>query len=82
MIAQMRVLAILHTSVCIPTLWFFGHCQELKDSDFGVFYMGHSVAFERIALNGSPDEEFLMNIFDPIVTELDNFVSYIQCIFE
>ncbi len=40
-------------------------------------------AFE-IALDGPLflDEEFMMNIFDPIVSKLDNFARYLQYIFK
>ncbi len=89
MIAQMRVLAILHIPICIPTRWLAGNCQEMKDSDFGVFDMSCTVdlmesAFEKIALDGSLliDEKFMMNIFDPIVSKLDNFARHLQYIFE
>ncbi len=89
MIAQMRVLAILHISICIPTWWLAGNCQELKDADFGVFDMGHTVdlmesAFENIVLDGSMllDKEFMMDDVKPIVTKVDAFSGYLQYIFE
>ncbi len=67
MIVQMNVLAILLTSICIPTRWLAGICQVLKSADFGVFDMGQTVdlmesTFESIAQDGSLllDEGFMM----------------------
>jgi hypothetical protein len=41
-------------------------------------------AFEKIANNGEMmlDKEFMMNIFEPIVDQVEPFVEYLEFIFE
>ncbi len=74
MIALFRVLSILHIAICIPTRWLAGKTPELAEFRFGVRDMGQTVdlmeeAFEKMANDREVmlDEEFIMNIFEPIV---------------
>ena len=39
-IAMLRVLSILHISVCLPTRWLAGNTQNLANYDFGYYDMG------------------------------------------
>ncbi len=51
MLSQMQVLALLHISICITTRGLAGYCQELKDADFGVFDMNHTVDLIETTFN-------------------------------
>ncbi len=80
MIALFCVLSILHIAICIPTRWFAGKTPELAEFRFGVQDMGRRVdlmeeAFEKIANDGEMmlDKEFMMNIFEPIVDQVEPF---------
>ena len=90
MIALFRVLAILHVAICIPTRWLAGKTQELAEFQFGVRNMGRipvnlmEDTFEEIANDGERllDKQFTMNIFEPIVNQVDPFAEYLEYIFE
>ena len=76
-------------AICIPTRWLAGKTQELAEFRFGVRDMGRTVdlmeeAFEKIANDGEMmlDKEFMMNIFEPIVDQVEPFAEYLEFIFE
>ncbi len=83
------MVAILHVTICIPTRWLAGKTQELAQFQFGVWDTGQIVdlmeeTFENIANDGERrlDEQFMMNICEPIVNQIDPFAEYLECIFE
>ncbi len=79
----------MHIAICIPTRWLAGKTQELGGFQFGVWDMGRMVdlmedAFEKNACDGEMllNEEFMMNIFQPIVNQVEPFAEYLEFIFE
>ena len=89
MIALLRVLSILHISVCLPTRWLTGNTQDLAKFGFGLHDMARvadmlETAMEVVANDGSKmlDEDFIMNIFQDIVDQVDPFKEYLDFIFE
>jgi hypothetical protein len=89
MIALSRILPILHIAICILTRWLAGKTPELAAFRFGVRDMGQTVdlteeAFEKIANDGEImlDKDFMMNIFEPIVDQVEPFAEYLEFIFE
>lgn len=88
-IAMLRVLAILHVSVTIPHRWLSGKCGDFSEHDFGLYDMGLTVdlledAFSQIENDGKLilNEEFMMNIFCPIMDKIPPFQEYLQHMFE
>eukprot|EP00956_Cyclotella_meneghiniana_P040421 scaffold194930_cov35-Cyclotella_meneghiniana.AAC.1 len=85
-VALLRVLSILHISICVPTRWLAGKSHELKEYNFGYYNMGKALdlmetAFESIINDGSLiyDEDFMMNsIFAEISDTVDPFREYLQ----
>eukprot|EP00956_Cyclotella_meneghiniana_P014747 scaffold22205_cov76-Cyclotella_meneghiniana.AAC.14 len=85
-VALLRVLSILHISICVPTRWLAGKSHELKEYNFGYYDMGKALdlmetAFESIINDGSLiyDEDFMMNsIFAEISDTVDPFREYLQ----
>ena len=88
-IALLRVLSILHISVCLQTRWLSGNVEDLAKWDFGVLDMGDVVdtleaAMEEIAGDGKLmlNEDFVMNIFSKFQEKIDPFDEYLAYIFE
>ena len=84
MVALLRVLSILHISICLPTRWLAGKTEDLADHDFGYFDMGRVLdlmedAFIKIADDGELflDEEFMMNIFSPLAERVNHSKSFL-----
>jgi hypothetical protein len=89
MIALLRVLSILHISVCLPTRWLTGNTHELATYNFGMHDMARVAdmlekAMEVVVSDGSKflDEDFIMNIFQDITKQVDPFKDYLAFIFE
>ena len=88
-IAMLRVLAILHVAVTVPTLWLAGKTQDLAKYDWGVADMGLCVdlmeaTFLEVSEDGEMmlDEDFMMNIFKPIANKVKPFEDYLTMMFE
>ena len=86
---MLRVLAIVHVALTMPTWQLAGKTQDLATYDWGVADMGLSVdlmeaAFLEVSEDGENmlDEEFMMNIFKPIANKVKPFEDYLTMIFE
>ena len=89
MVGLLRVLSILHISVCLPTRWLTGHAHDLAEFKFGLHDMSRVAdmlekAMEEVASDGLKflDDDFIMNIFNEIVEQVDPFEEYLNYIFE
>ncbi len=89
MIAMLHVLSILHVAITIPHRWLSGKCGSLAKYDFGLYDMGLTVdlmeaGFEKISTDRKLilEEEFMMNIFLPIVTKVPPMKEYLTYMFE
>jgi hypothetical protein len=89
-VALLRVLSILHVSICLPTSWLAGKSHELGEFNFGYYDMGKALdamekAFEQILDNGELifDEDFMMNqMFVELSETIDPFKRYLEFMFE
>jgi hypothetical protein len=89
-VALLRVLSILHISICLPTRWLAGKSHELGDYDFGYYDMSTVLdcmedAFEAILDDPELflDEDFMLNqIFSSISEKVDPFREYITHMYE
>ena len=89
-IALLRVLSILHITICLPVRWLAGKCHELKDYDFGYYNMGTVLtcmesAFHEISDEPSLflDEEFMMDkLFGKIIDKVVPRREYLEHMFE
>eukprot|EP00956_Cyclotella_meneghiniana_P019144 scaffold32561_cov32-Cyclotella_meneghiniana.AAC.5 len=89
MVALLRVMSILHISICMPVRWLAGKTAELSDYDFGHCDMGKALdtleaAFEAIIEDPSKflDEDFMMGLFSEISDKVDPFKAYLEYMFE
>ena len=89
MIAFLRVLSIMHISICMPLRWLAGHCGELSEYNFGVADMASVIdimdaAFLQVLDDGEKmlDETFMMGIFDSLKEQIPPFRDYLTYIFE
>ena len=89
MVALLRLLSILHISICLPLRWLVGHCGDLADYGFGVADMSEALdmmdsAFEEIVADGELmlDEDFMMGIFNPLQEKIRPFKDYMEYMFE
>ena len=89
MVGLLRVLSILHISVCMPMRWLAGNCVELKDYNFGVADMPEAldlmdVAFGKVADDGDLllDEDFMMGMFEPLLSKINPFQDYMTYMFD
>ena len=88
-VSLLRVLSILHISICMPIRWLAGKTAELSDYDFGHYDMGKALdiledAFEAIIEDPSKffDEDFMMGLFSEISDKVDPFKAYLEYMFE
>ena len=72
-VALLRVLAILHISLCMPHRWLAGNCRDLKEYGFGVYNMPEVLDLIHGALGEVTKEssmlladDFMMDILTPI----------------
>jgi hypothetical protein len=72
-VALLRVLSILHNSICMPIRWLAGKTESLSNYDFGYYDMGRTLdivetAFMKIIDDPSKflDEDFMMGLFSEI----------------
>ena len=81
MIALVRLLSILHVSICMPVCWLAGKTHELKEhNQWGPMSMGRvldTLEASMIEIAANPDkildENFMMNIFKDYLAELPPF---------
>ena len=80
MVLLLRVFSILHISLCIPLRWLAEKCGNLRKYGFGVAYIPTSVdlmdkAFSEITKEGNLmlDDDFVMNIFEPLAKKIKPF---------
>jgi hypothetical protein len=85
MIVLFQVLTMLHVAICIPTRWLACKTHELIEFQFRVWDMGWTIdlmedAIEKNARDGERmlDEQFMMNIFEPIVNQVEPFAQYLE----
>ena len=72
MVSLLRVLYILHISLCLPLQWLSGNCSNIEKYGFVVTDMPKAVdlmdkAFAEITKDGNLmlDDDFMMNLFEP-----------------
>ena len=89
MISLLRVLSILHISVCMPLRWLAANCGDLGEYGFGVADMATVVdlmdeAFFEMVNNGEKvlDEDFMMDIFKNLKEKLPPLQEYLDFMFE
>ena len=90
MIALVRLLSILHVSVCMPVCWLAGKTHELKEhNQWGPMSMGRvldTLEASMIEIAANPDkildENFMMNIFKEYIEELPPFKEYWERTFQ
>ena len=85
----LRVLSILHISVCMPMRWLAGNCGDLTQYNFGVAEMGTVVdimdkAFGQIVNDGTKtmNEKFMMQMFDKLTRKIPPFKQYLTYMFD
>ncbi len=88
-IAMLRLLAILHVSVTIPHSWLLGRYGDFSEHDFCLYDMGLTVGLLEHVFSAIKqdcklilNEEYMMNIFGPIVEKVPPFQKYLQHMFE
>jgi len=84
MVSLLRVLYILHISICIPLRLLAGNCGGLGGYGFGVAEMLKALylmdaVFAKIAMDGElmMDEDFMMSIFKSLPKDIQPFQSYL-----
>ena len=89
LISLVRLLSILHISVCIPMRWFAGKTHELSTYNWGPMSMGRTLdtlESKMQEISSKPtlilDEKFMMGIFDEFSNELPPFKEYLCLLFE
>ena len=89
MVTLLRVLSILHISICMPLRWLAGNCGNLSEYGFGVADMPVALdlldeAMGKVAVDGDLllDEDFMMGIFSPLVNKVTPFEQYVTYMFE
>ena len=89
MVGLLRVLSILHVSICMPMRWLAGNCGNLSEFEFGVSDMPESLdlmdaAFEEISKDGNLllDQEFMLTIFQPLLNKITPFQEYMDFMFK
>jgi hypothetical protein len=87
-VSFLRVLAILHISVCMPLRWLAANCGELSAHKFGVAEMANVVdimdkAFNKVVTDGSKmmNEKFMMDMFSKLTRKIPPFADYLTYMF-
>ena len=88
MIAQCRVLAILHFTAMLPLRWLAGKMHEMSTYEWGARHMGHvlDVFYQKLLLiQQSPSlfvsKMFMTSLFLSIEEKLPPFVEYLDATF-
>ena len=91
MVANSRMCAILHLSICLPMRWLAGNCHRLHKDDpsWGVFSMGEvddALHSAMMIIKNNPSkflsEDFIMTIFSTFRKQLKSFDDYITYFME
>ena len=89
MVSILRALSILYISLCLPLLWLAGNCGGLGKHGFGVADIPKAVdlmdkAFDKITKDGNLmlEDDFIMNIFEPLANKIKPFKEYLTYMFE
>ena len=89
MIAVSRLFSILHVSIVKPFRWLAGNTHKLAQHNWGARSMGRAVDILHTAcgeliddIKKIHDENFMMNVFDEIASELPEFKEFLQYEFE
>jgi hypothetical protein len=61
-VSLLRVLSILHISICLPTRWLAGKSQDLAEYNFGYYDMGLALDLMETAFESIIDAPELMGI--------------------
>ena len=83
MVAQSRLLGIIHLSCMLPLRWLAGNTHKLKDHNWGVRSMSKAlnVFYEKLQIiQANPrivlSESFMMSLFGGIMANLPPFKDY------
>ena len=89
MVSLLRVLSILHIYLCLPLRWLSGNYGDLGKYSFGVVDIPKAVdlmdkAFAEITKDGNLmlDDDFKMNIIEPLAKKIKPFKEYLNYMFE
>ena len=89
MTALVSVCKIIHLAVCLPARWLSGNSHKLSRYDWYVRSMGQMVDFLEKALELVQEdgmlilnENFMMGIFDKLISKLPPLAEYIQHMYE
>ena len=89
MIALVRLLSILHISICMPFRWLAGKSHELKHRNWGPMSLGRvldTLEAKLKTIKREPrliiDEDFMMGIFQEYIDELPEFKDYLDTTFQ
>ena len=89
MIALVRLLSILHISICMPFRWLAGKTHELQEHNWGPMSMGRvldtlEAKLSKIKRDPSLilNEDFMMGIFQEYLDELPEFKDYWDATFK
>ena len=89
MLDLVRLLSILHISICVPFCWLVGKTHELKHCNWGPISMGRvldtleaKIKNIKRQLTFILDEDFMMTIFQEYIDELPEFKDYLDTTFK
>ena len=89
MIALVRLLSILHISICMPFRWLAGKTHELQEHNWGPMSMGRvldTLEAKLSKIKRDPNlilnEDFMMGIFQEYLDELPEFKDYWDATFK
>ncbi len=89
MTALVRVNAIIHIAIAVPTRWLAGNCHTLASDDISVRSMGRMLDMLEDALTMIVDQEefflcepFMMSIFDELLLSIPSFSEFMTYYFE
>ena len=84
MVSLLRVFYIMHTSLCLPLLWLAGNCCDLRkfgfwvvDTPKAVDLMYKTFAETNKVRNLMLNDDFMMNIFEPLAKKINRFKEYL-----
>ena len=88
MVSLLRILSILNISLCLTLRWIAVNCGDLGKYGFVVVDMPKAVdlmdkAFAEITKDGNLmlDDDFMMNIFEPLAKKIKPFKEYFTYMF-
>lgn len=88
-VSFLRVLCILHISICMPLRWLTANCGDLEQYKFGVAEMPDALdlmdkAFDKVVKDGKKimNEKFMMGIFGKLTRKIAPFKAYLTEMYE